>query len=100
MKNLVRKKCLCCKKSDIKEVINLGEHSFADRFIPKSLQKIKDPKYPLVLDLCNNCCFIQSRYITNPKNRYVAIDYSYTSSNSKYSRNHWIDFAKDLAKKK
>ena len=29
----------------------------------------------------------------------MAIDYSYTSSNSKYSQNHWIKFANDLEKK-
>ena len=99
MNNLVRKKCLCCNKANLKEIINLGHPSFADRFIPKNKLRIKDPKYPLILDLCTNCCFVQSRYITDPKNRYVVIDYSYTSSNSNYSRNHWINFANDLAKK-
>ena len=99
MKMLIRKKCLCCKKSTLKEIINLGDHSFADRFIPKNLLQIKDPTYPLILDLCLNCNFIQSRFITNPKNRYVAIDYSYTSSNSNYSKNHWIEFANSIEKK-
>ena len=94
-----RTRCICCKKKDIKEIINLGNHSFADRFIPKNKLKLKDPKYPLILDICTNCKFIQSRVKTNPKNRYLAIDYSYTSSNSKYSQNHWIKFANDLEKK-
>ena len=99
MKLQIRKKCLCCNKSNIKEIINLGNHSFADRFIPKNKLKIKDPVYPLILDLCTNCNFIQSRFITNPKNRYLSIDYSYTSSNSNYSKNHWIEFANDLEKR-
>ena len=99
MKQLVRKKCLCCNKKNLKEIINLGAHSFADRFIPKNKLHIKDPIYPLILDLCINCNFIQSRFITNPKNRYLFIDYSYTSSNSNYSKNHWIEFAKNLKKK-
>ena len=99
MKSLIRKKCLCCKGINLKEIINLGNHSFADRFIPKSKLKIKDPEFPLILDLCKNCNYIQSRYITDPKNRYISIDYSYTSSNSNYSKNHWIDFAKNLGAK-
>ena len=99
MKMLVRKKCLCCNKGNLKEIIDLGEHSFADRFIPKHKLQIKDPTYPLILDLCLNCAFIQSRFITNPKNRYLAIDYSYTSSNSNYSKNHWIEFANSIEKK-
>ena len=99
MKSLIRKKCLCCNNRNLKEIINLGKHSFADRFIPKNKLKIKDPQYPLILDLCDNCKYVQSRYITDPKNRYVSIDYSYTSSNSNYSKNHWIDFANSLEKK-
>ena len=99
MKSLIRKKCLCCNNKKLKKIIDLGNHSFADRFIPKSKLKVNDPQYPLILDLCGKCKYIQSRYITNPKNRYVSIDYSYTSSNSNYSKNHWINFADSLEKK-
>ena len=66
-------------------------------YLKKKLNII-DPKYPLILDMCTNCKFIQSRIVTNPKNRYLEIDYSYTSSNSNYSRNHWIEFADTLEK--
>jgi 2-polyprenyl-3-methyl-5-hydroxy-6-metoxy-1,4-benzoquinol methylase len=99
MKNKLRSKCLCCNKGKLNEIINLGLHSFADRFVPKKKLNIIDPKYPLILDMCNNCKFIQSRVVTNPKNRYLEMDYSYTSSNSNYSRNHWIEFADSLEKK-
>jgi len=94
-----RIKCLSCNNSKLNEIINLGLHSFADRFIPKKKIKLIDPSYPLVLDFCNKCKFIQSRVITSPKNRYIDIDYSYTSSNSSYSRNHWNGFAKQLNQK-
>ena len=94
-----RTSCLCCKNKKIYEIINLGLHSFADRFIPIKKKSIKDPVYPLILDLCLKCKFVQSRVITNPKHRYVDINYSYTSDNSKYSRNHWNKFALELDKK-
>ena len=99
MKDKFRLRCLCCNKNNLNEIINLGLHSFADRFVPKEKLNIIDPKYPLILDMCNNCKFIQSRTVTNPKNRYLEIDYSYTSSNSNYSRNHWVEFADSLEKK-
>lgn len=94
-----RSRCLCCNKKTLSKIIDLGYHSFADRFVPENKLNVKDPKYPLILDLCNNCKFIQSRAITDPKNRYLEIDYSYTSSNSSYSRNHWMEFADTLEKK-
>jgi len=99
MKDKFRLRCLCCNKNNLNEIINLGLHSFADRFVPKEKLNIIDPKYPLILDMCNNCKFIQSRTVTNPKNRYLEIDYSYTSSNSNYSRNHWVEFADSLEEK-
>jgi len=99
MKYKFRTRCLCCNKKKLIKIIDLGLHSFADRFVPKNKLNIKDPKYPLILDLCDHCKFIQSRTITNPKNRYLEIDYSYTSSNSSYSRNHWIEFANSLEKR-
>ncbi len=100
MKLHLRNKCICCNGKKLLEIINLGNHSFADRFVPKNKIKDKDPEYPLILDLCNKCKFIQSRIITDPKDRYINYDYSYTSSNSKYSRNHWKNFAFYLRKKR
>ena len=94
-----RRLCLCCKKKKLKKIINLGKHSFADRFIPKKNKYKKDPVYPLIIDICKNCGFIQSRIVTNPNVRYSELDYSYTSANSNYSRKHWKEFAYQLEKK-
>ncbi len=99
METKIRKFCLCCGNYKIKKIIDLGYHSFADRFIPKKFLKKKDPKYPLILDLCPRCKFIQSRFITEPNQRYSELDYSYTSSNSMYSKQHWIKFAEELNNK-
>tara|TARA_B100000575_G_scaffold137868_1_gene109979 strand:+ start:3867 stop:5099 length:1233 start_codon:yes stop_codon:yes gene_type:complete len=91
-----RSKCLSCDSNELSEILNLGLHSFADRFIKKKDLKKKDPVYPLVLDLCKKCNFIQSKYKTNPRDRYFNYDYSYTSSNSNYSINHWKKYAETL----
>ena len=93
-----RKKCLSCGSISLSSILDLGLHSFADRFIQKKDLKKKDPIYPLVLDFCKKCTFIQSKFKTNPQDRYSNYDYSYTSSNSKYSVNHWKKYAEDLDK--
>ena len=87
--------CLSCeKKGKLKRVIKLGNHSFADRFLPEKKLKVKDPSYPLNVLFCKNCYYLQSEFITKPKERYSVIDYSYTSSNSKISMEHWRKFYK------
>lgn len=91
--------CLSCKSRRLNQVLDLGLHSFADRFIKSKDVKDKDPIYPLVLDLCMNCGFIQSKFITNPKDRYYNYEYSYTSNNSTYSNLHWKLYANFLDKK-
>ena len=99
MKKNIRLNCLCCNNSKLKEVLNLNKHSFADRFISENFKKFKDPTYPLILDMCPKCKFFQLRYITNPTARYSEIEYSYTSSNSKFATDHWNKYYKDVCKK-
>ena len=70
-----RKKCLSCGSISLSSILDLGLHSFADRFIQKKDLKKKDPIYPLVLDFCKKCTFIQSKFKTNPQDRYSNYDY-------------------------
>ena len=88
-----RNKCLSCRSNKLRNILDLGMHSFADRFIKKNDLNLKDPVYPLVIDLCRKCDFVQSKYVTDPGDRYLNYEYSYTSSNSNYSKQHWRSFA-------
>ena len=47
MKYRFRSKCLCCNKRKLNKIIDLGLHSFADRFVPKKKLNVKDPKYQI-----------------------------------------------------
>lgn len=96
---MFRKNCLICDSNDLKEIINLGMHPFADTFVPQKEAEGPDVVYPLICDLCKNCGQVQIRCITNPKERYCKIDYSYTSSNSEFSRTHWENYAKEVSLK-
>ena len=50
------------------------------------------------LNICKKCGCVQTKYKTNTFNRYNLHNYSYTSSNSKFSQTHWINYAKNLIK--
>jgi SAM-dependent methyltransferase len=94
---MFRKQCLCCGSDDLKEIIDLGMHPMADTFVSAQRLSEGDRVYPLICDLCPRCCQIQLRASTDPEERYVKADYSYTSSNSQTSRSHWDEFAQSVA---
>ncbi|MBW8034434.1 MAG: class I SAM-dependent methyltransferase [Planctomycetes bacterium] len=96
---MFRTSCLVCQSSNLTKIIDLGIQPFADTFIPEPRLSESDQVYPLSCDLCNDCGQIQTSCITNPQDRYILQDYSYTSSNSSFSRNHWEDYAKVVVDK-
>ena len=65
----------------------------ADTFVAREHQYLADRAYPLICDLCTECNQIQLRTVTDPEERYVTVDYSYTSSNSSASRSHWDEYS-------
>lgn len=94
---MFRKQCLSCKSENLHEIVNLGMHPMADTFIPANRLDEGDRVYPLICDLCEKCGQVQLRTVTNPAERYSEYDYSYTSSNSKTSQNHWINYAASVS---
>ena len=94
---MIRTKCLVCNSTELEQIIDLGSHPFADTFVPESRFGEADNIYPLVCDLCMQCGHVQTRYETSPDARYSQVDYSYTSSNSNFSRKHWEDYAREVS---
>jgi 2-polyprenyl-3-methyl-5-hydroxy-6-metoxy-1,4-benzoquinol methylase len=74
-------------------ILDLGMHSFADTFIPTDKWQCSEPILPLVCQLDRQSGLIQLKYVSDPQDRYGLYAYSYTSSNSSVSRNHWDSFA-------
>ncbi|QDL56078.1 class I SAM-dependent methyltransferase [Rhodoferax aquaticus] len=95
---MFRNQCLCCGSSELLEIVNLGMHPMADTFVPADKLDVADRVYPLICDLCPSCKQIQLRTITDPDERYVDVDYSYTSSNSQTSRAHWQEYAQHTSR--
>jgi 2-polyprenyl-3-methyl-5-hydroxy-6-metoxy-1,4-benzoquinol methylase len=80
------------------KILDLGMHPYADTFIKKNNLDKNEPIYPLQCFLNIRTGFIFNKVITSAYDRYNFFDYSYTSSNSKYSRTYWKDFFKVIKK--
>lgn len=96
---MFRTSCLICGLPNLDRIIELGMHPFADTFISEARLSESEPVYPLSCDLCADCGQIQTSCVTDPAQRYSLYDYSYTSSNSSFSRNHWTAYAEHVAGK-
>ena len=60
------KKCRCCKKVGIKEILDYGLVALADGFLYKK-EISNEKKYPLKLCICENCFHVQIDEIIDPK---------------------------------
>lgn len=76
------------------EILDLGMHAFADTFIPLNKLDSSEPIHQLACILDPLTGMINNKIITVDYDRYNLYDYSYTSSNSNFAKNHWQDFAR------
>ena len=95
---MMRKNCLICLSNKLNKILNLGKHPYADTFISKNKLSNKEPITKLEVDICKNCGCIQTSHSTSTFRRYNLYNYSYTSSNSNFSRNHWKKYALQVSK--
>jgi len=80
----------------MKKIIDLGMHPYADTFMAKKHLDKSEPVYPLQCMLDEQTGHVTLKYETSSDERYNLYDYSYTSANSKFSRDHWDSFAKSV----
>jgi 2-polyprenyl-3-methyl-5-hydroxy-6-metoxy-1,4-benzoquinol methylase len=83
------------KNKDIK-IIDLGFHPYADTFINKKQLNYSEPVFQLSCFLNKNTGVIRNAIKTDDASRYNLYDYSYTSSNSFYSKNYWKKYSNDM----
>ncbi|MBU1092766.1 class I SAM-dependent methyltransferase [Patescibacteria group bacterium] len=88
-------KCLI-SDGDVEKILDLGMHPYADTFINESQLGMTEPVFPLECYLCPESGQIQLGYISSDFERYNLYAYSYTSSNSSFSRSHWDDYYKTM----
>tara|TARA_R110000796_G_scaffold252413_1_gene386671 strand:- start:894 stop:2078 length:1185 start_codon:yes stop_codon:yes gene_type:complete len=81
------------------KIIDLGMHPFADTFVSKKLLSMSEPIHPLECFLNKSTGEIRLGISTIDDDRYNLYDYSYTSSNSEFAKNHWIKYSKEVLEK-
>lgn len=74
------------------QIIDLGQHGFADSFFPKSQMELALQSAPLVCQLDQETGLVQLLNLTESSQRYAGLEYSYTSSNSHTAKMHWQNF--------
>ena len=79
------------------KIIDLGLHPLADSFLNKN-QFLNERKEKLICYLNTNTKKIYLKSKFSSFYRYNNVDYSYTSSNSKMSKNHWDAFYRYVKK--
>lgn len=80
----------------VSPVISLGMHSFADSFLEEQMLGTSEPVFPLNVLLDASTGLIHNEYLIDSKSRYNWVDYSYTSSNSSQSRQHFQELSQSL----
>lgn len=81
---------------EVIKVLDLGQHSYADTFIAEEQVGLSEPVFPLQVNLCPLSGHLQLAYVSDAEERYNLYPYSYTSSNSAFSRNHWDSYAAEV----
>jgi SAM-dependent methyltransferase len=84
---------------EIMPLIDLGNHGYADTFIPLNRLTESEPTFPLVVGGDLQSGIFQNMHPTPAFDRYNAFEYSYTSSNSLTSKEHWHELLLFLKKK-
>ena len=91
-------KCLI-NNGPVYKILDFGQHPYADTFIKGDQLNLSEPLFPLQVYLNPTTGSIQLRYLSNAEERYNLYNYSYTSSNSEFARNHWAKYANNLIEK-
>jgi len=81
------------------KIIDLGMHPHADTFVREEQLGLSEPVLPLECFLNKETGAITTGVQTSAHDRYIAYDYSYTSSNSKFAKEHWLKFADSVSRK-
>ena len=90
--------CLISGKP-VTKILDFGQHAYADTFIAEDQVNLSEPVFPLEVYLNPESGSIQLGYVSHAEDRYNLYSYSYTSSNSKTSRDHWDEYANTIKSK-
>jgi len=77
----------------VEKILDFGQHPYADTFVSDQQYSLSEPVFPLQVYMNSDSGSVQLGYISDASERYNLYSYSYTSSNSQTSRDHWDELA-------
>ncbi len=89
------KYCRLCNSRKLKKVFDLGNTPLANSYSSEKVSK-KLKKYPLKLNLCNNCGHLQLAHSIKPEKMFI--NYLYKTNTSKKNVLHFKKYAKEVSK--
>jgi SAM-dependent methyltransferase len=87
--------CRLCKSENLVTFLDLGNHPHSDNF--RKDCNMPEVYYPLTLNQCQDCQFVQLGYTVSPDVLYDD-DYLYESSITKTADAHWAEFVESVIK--
>lgn len=91
-------RCLINNQPVVK-ILDLGQHPYADTFVREDQLHLSEPVFPLNVCMNADSGQIQLGHMSDAEDRYNLYSYSYTSSNSKFARDHWDQYAQSTIEK-
>ena len=85
--------CRLCNSKKIYNVFNIGETALANSYTKKNLSK-KLKKYPLGLNLCENCGHLQLTHSIKPEKMFS--NYLYKTNTSRKNYLHFKNYANEI----
>lgn len=92
-------RCRICGGVRLRTAVDLGHHPLADRFLTAADLDEPEVRYPLRVQVCEECGYAGLSRAASADERYRRHAYSYTSSNSSVSRLHFTELAGELARR-
>lgn len=86
-----RTNCRVCKSTKLESVINLGSTPLANAFLTQDSLDKSESYYPLEVNFCNECSFVQLGHVVSPELLFSS--YVYVSSTSSVFVKHFEDFS-------
>jgi len=93
---MLKTNCRLCKSENLVEFLDLGHHPHSDNF--RKDRDLPEITYPLTLNQCQECQFVQLGYTVSPDMLYDN-DYLYESSITQTANAHWESMVNDIVDK-
>ena len=90
-----RVNCRVCGSSKTKPFLDLGKQPLANALLDRPDQDA--PAYPLGLEYCPSCTFVQTTFVPPPDEMFL--DYPYVTGTSPSTKKHFQDMASEVARR-